>query len=77
MNQEIEKWLAEHVTELGTEVRKEWVHMQSQTSDPKPHHLLPYEELDGWNKSIDDMIGKAVARFALQTYLNIRTETHD
>ena len=51
--------LREH---LGRIVRETWVACASEQDDPKPSHLIDWDELDEWNKEVDRRIGDAVAR---------------
>lgn len=44
--------------QLGREVREEWVAFTREQPNPKPHHLLPWEELDEANKEVDRRIGE-------------------
>ncbi len=64
----LDKWLREHTSDLGAKVREIWVEQQKNAANPKPHHLTPYNELDNWNKWIDDEIGKELARYAILAY---------
>ena len=45
---------------LGKVVRGAWVNFAQQQPNPKPHHLLPWEELDEDNKEVDRQIGEAI-----------------
>lgn len=51
--------LREH---LGRIVRETWVICAGEQDDPKPSHLVGWDELDEWNKEVDRRIGDAVAR---------------
>ena len=46
---------------LGKIVRAEWVKCAEEQPNPKPSHLVPWEELDEANKEVDRRIGEAVA----------------
>ncbi len=46
----------------GRIVRETWVACASEQDDPKPSHLIDWDELDEWNKEVDRRIGDAVAR---------------
>lgn len=53
---------------LGEIVRLSWTESKREEENPKPEHLLPYQQLDPWNQEIDRRIGVAVANFALEEY---------
>ena len=46
---------------LGRVVRETWVDCAAGQDDPKPSHLVGWDELDEWNKEVDRRIGRAVA----------------
>jgi hypothetical protein len=46
---------------LGQIVREAWVRWAKQQPDPKPHWLVPWEELDEPMKEVDRQIGETVA----------------
>jgi hypothetical protein len=50
---------------LGRMVREAWVRWAQTQPSPKPHWLLPYEELSEADKEADRQIGEAVARWTL------------
>jgi hypothetical protein len=43
---------------LGRMVREEWVKWAREQKDPKPHWLVPWEELDEPMKEVDRRIGE-------------------
>jgi hypothetical protein len=52
---------------LGRLVRRVWVEFAKTQPNPKPHHLLPWEDLDEPNKEVDRLIGRAVATAAIES----------
>lgn len=66
------------VEALGRLVRRVWVDFARMQPNPKPHHLLPWEELDEPNKEVDRLIGRAVATAAIEAVLSmLRAELED
>jgi hypothetical protein len=45
---------------MGKAVRALWVAYAAARPNPKPHHLIPWEELDEENKEVDRIIGEAL-----------------
>jgi len=50
----------------GRIVRQVWVEWAKEQPNPKPHHLLPWEELDEDNREVDRRIGETVAKAAIK-----------
>lgn len=50
---------------LGREVRNVWVAFAKEQADPKPSHLVGWNELDEDNKEVDRRIGEHMVEFAL------------
>lgn len=46
---------------LGALVRQVWVEKAQELPNPKPSNLLPWEQLDEWNKEVDRCIGERIA----------------
>lgn len=46
-------------------VREAWVRWAEKQPNPKPHWLLPYDQLSEEDKEADRCIGEAVARWTL------------
>ena len=46
---------------LGRLVREVWVECARELPDPKPSHLLPWDDLDEWNREVDRRIGEQAA----------------
>ena len=59
---------------FGKVVRDTWVKWAIQKENPKPSHLIPWEELDEDNKEVDELIGKAIFEFINSKYINIEIE---
>lgn len=51
--------------QLGQIVRAEWVKWAQEQPNPKPSHLVLWEELDEANKEVDRRIGEAIAAAVL------------
>ena len=51
---------------LGRVVREVWVEEAAKDPNPKPHHLLSWDELDERNKEIDCLIGERIMYFAIE-----------
>lgn len=66
-NLELKSTLINNCTpdDLGREVRRVWVECARELPDPKPHHLLEYDDLDEWNQEVDRRIGEAVAKLVI------------
>ena len=47
-------------------VREVWVEEAAKDPNPKPHHLLSWDELDERNKEIDCLIGERIMYFAIE-----------
>jgi hypothetical protein len=45
---------------LGRRVREVWVACAPEGPDLKPSHLVPWDELDDWNREVDMRIGDAL-----------------
>lgn len=52
--------------QLGREVRNVWVEFAKEQRDPKPSHLIGWDELDEANKEVDRRIGEHIARLVLE-----------
>lgn len=51
---------------LGRQVRNVWVEFAKEQANPKPSHLIGWDELDEDNKEVDRRIGEHIADLALQ-----------
>lgn len=58
----------------GRLVRQVWVDFAKQQDNPKPHHLLPWEELDEDNKEVDRRIGDALFNAGVKYALSLSDE---
>jgi hypothetical protein len=68
--------ILEHSERLGREVREEWVSYAHTQPNPKPHHLLPWEELDEASKEVDRRIGDRLFALGWQAALDLVRSCH-
>jgi hypothetical protein len=61
---------------FGKLVRDTWVEWAKKQENPKPHHLIPWEELDKKNKEVDELIGEAVFNASVDVIKETPTECH-
>jgi hypothetical protein len=62
-----------HADTLGRVARDAWIEWAKNQPNPKPVHLLPYDQLPEGDKEADRQIGEAVARHVL---CNIGADYH-
>lgn len=60
--------------QLGREVRNVWVAFAKEQHDPKPAHLVGWDELDENNKEVDRRIGEHIAQLVAQEYSTLIQE---
>lgn len=54
---------------LGREVREAWVKWAMEQPNPKPHWLLPFDDLDEPDKEVDRQIGVKLARIGVTSFV--------
>lgn len=52
----------EQIRQIDHEV---WMKGEQQLAYPDPAHLVPWEELNGWEKEVERKIGECLAQSAL------------
>ena len=62
---------------LGRLVREVWVECARELPGPKPSHLLPWDDLDDWNKEVDRRIGERVAAAGQERIRELEAALYD